>query len=78
MDDRRGFRKLPAKRELIEIPWRHIVHASRALVYVAVRVLPKHYCNSGGTGMVTFSEAAHSVPLAKVTANPAFFIASAS
>lgn len=47
-------------------------------VYVAVRVLPRHYCNSCGTGMVTFSEAAHSVPLAKVTTNPAFFMASAS
>jgi hypothetical protein len=61
---KRGYRKLPAKRGLIEIRWRHIVHASRALVHVAFRVLPRHYCNSCGTGMVTFSEATHSVPLA--------------
>ena len=40
-------------------------------MYAARRV--GRYFNSGGTGMVTFSEAAHSVPLARVTANPTFF-----
>ena len=36
------------------------------------------YCISGGTGRVTFPEAAHSVPRARVVTNPALFMASVS